>query len=59
MRTAIDKARAAGEYQWAFELLDRLIAADQDRERAIMLKAEVLRAHADAQSATELTASKA
>lgn len=67
--TAAEKARTEGEHQWALELLDRLIAADQVRDKATTLKAEVLRAYADAQincptrhyyiqCSKELTASK-
>ena len=42
----IDSARAAGEYQWALQLLDRLIHADEDADRARAAKAAVLRDHA-------------
>ena len=42
----IDAARGQGEYQWALQLLDRLIHADEDAGRACMTKAAVLRDHA-------------
>ena len=43
---AIETARAEGEYQWALQLLDRLIFADNDADSARKAKAEVLRDHA-------------
>ena len=46
---AVSKARADEDYQWALQLLDRLIYADQDADAARALKAEVLREHAVAQ----------
>ncbi len=42
----IETARADGEYQWALQLLDRLIFADVDGDRARQAKAVVLRDHA-------------
>jgi len=42
----IDAARAAGEHQWALQLLDRLIHAGEDASRARAAKAAVLRDHA-------------
>lgn len=49
MLAAIDKAREEGALQWALQLIDRLIAADQNAAQAKGLKAEVLRALADEQ----------
>jgi len=46
---AIAKAREDGAYQWALQLIDRLIHADQQATTARALKAEVLREHAVAQ----------
>ena len=42
----IGTARADGDYQWALQLLDRLILVDMDGDRARLAKAEVLRDHA-------------
>ena len=42
----IGTARTDGEYQWALQLLDRLIFADIDGAEARQAKAEVLRDHA-------------
>ncbi|MEL0196494.1 MAG: alkyl/aryl-sulfatase [Rhodobiaceae bacterium] len=42
----IGTARANGDYQWALQLLDRLILVDTDGDRARLAKAEVLRDHA-------------
>ena len=42
----IKKAKEAGEYQWALQLVDRLIYAGEMLEEAAALKAELLRAHA-------------
>lgn len=42
----IKKAKEAGEYQWALQLVDRLIYAGEMSEEAAALKAELLRAHA-------------
>lgn len=39
---AVEKAVADGEYQWALQLADRLIYADEDGDRATRLKTEVL-----------------
>ena len=44
---ASQKARADGDFQWALQLLDRLIYADQESERAVALKAKVLLEIAD------------
>jgi alkyl sulfatase BDS1-like metallo-beta-lactamase superfamily hydrolase len=45
----IEAARGSGEYQWALQLLDRLIHADEDADRARAAKAAVLRDHAVSQ----------
>ena len=45
----IEKARSDEAYQWALQLLDRFIFADIDSRAARAAKAEVLRAHAEAQ----------
>lgn len=45
----IEKARAAGDFQWALELIDRLIHAEEGGDVARQLKAKVLREHAVAQ----------
>ena len=45
----IETARADGEYQWALQLLDRLIHAGEDADRARAAKAAVLRDHAVSQ----------
>lgn len=47
--SAITKARADGEYQWALQLVDRLIRAAEDGRDARLIKAEILREHAVAQ----------
>lgn len=47
--SAFEKARAAGDHQWALQLVDRLIAAGSVPEEAKQLKAEVLKDHAVAQ----------
>ena len=47
--SAIETARSDGEYQWALQLLDRLILAEMDGGRARKAKASVLRDHAVSQ----------
>ena len=42
-------ARSNGDYQWALQLIDRLIHAAMDADRARAAKAEVLRHHAVSQ----------
>ena len=42
----IENSRGRGEYQWALQLLDRLIHAGEDVDRASAAKAAVLRDHA-------------
>lgn len=46
---AVDKAFGKDEFQWALQLVDRLIQADQGKEKALLLKAQILRAHAVSQ----------
>lgn len=46
---AVQTAQADEDYQWALQLLDRLIAADQHADQARAKKAEILRLHAVAQ----------
>ncbi len=46
---AIAKARADEDFQWALELIDRLISAEVGGADMAKMKAEVLRAHAVAQ----------
>ncbi len=45
----IQKSHADGEYQWALELVDRLLAACEHMDVARDLKAKLLRAHAVSQ----------
>ena len=45
----IENARDGGDHQWALQLLDRLIHAGEDTDRARAAKAQVLRDHAVAQ----------
>ena len=50
VKTAIDRACDKGEFQWALQLVDRLIyAADGDAPESRKLKAAILRRHAEAQ----------
>lgn len=42
----ITNAKKSGEYQWALQLVDRLISAGEMASEARALKAELLRAHA-------------
>ena len=49
VRNEIATARASGDLQWALELLDRLIYADEDAGQARRAKAEVLRELAEDQ----------
>jgi alkyl sulfatase BDS1-like metallo-beta-lactamase superfamily hydrolase len=43
------KARSEGDYQWALQLVDRLIYAGDDRDAARRMKAAILRDHAVSQ----------
>lgn len=49
VRAEIGAARAAGDHQWALQLVDRLIAAGEDAEDARATKAAILRDHAEGQ----------
>ena len=44
--TEIGKARADSDFQWALQLLDRLIQIEHEAGRARLAKADVLREHA-------------
>ena len=46
---AIAEARSEGDFQWALQLVDRLISADDGHTAALALKAEILREHAVSQ----------
>ncbi|MEM7440782.1 MAG: alkyl/aryl-sulfatase [Pseudomonadota bacterium] len=45
----IATARAGGDFQWALELIDRVIRVDPNDTSAVAIKAETLRQHAVAQ----------
>lgn len=45
----IGKARSDGDYQWALQLVDRLIHSGQEQARAKKIKAEILREFAEEQ----------
>jgi uncharacterized sulfatase len=47
--TAAQKALKNGDFQWALQLVDRLLSVDYDVVNARKLKADALRAHAVAQ----------
>lgn len=49
VRAAIDTAEAEEDYQWALQLVDRLIAANENADAARAQKARILRLHAVAQ----------
>ena len=44
-----EKALAEGDFQWALQLIDRLLAVEHEFEAATQLKAKTLRAHAVSQ----------
>ncbi len=46
---AVERARTEGDYQWALQLVDRLLHTGQGGGSAKALKAEILRKHAQAQ----------
>ncbi len=46
---ATENARSAGDYQWALQLIDRLIFSGQENSRAVKIKAEILKEYADEQ----------
>jgi uncharacterized sulfatase len=45
----IDKARSDDKYQWALQLIDRLIYVDQKSKKLKKIKAKILREHAVSQ----------
>ncbi|MEP0942420.1 MAG: alkyl/aryl-sulfatase [Rhizobiaceae bacterium] len=45
----VSKSKADGDFQWALQLIDRLICVEHDLANIRKLKAEVLRAHAVSQ----------
>ena len=45
----VEKARSAGDNQWALQLVDRLIYSGQEQNRAAKIKAKILREFADEQ----------
>jgi uncharacterized sulfatase len=45
----VNQSRANGDYQWALQLIDRLIAVEHDLAGVRKLKAEILREHAVSQ----------
>ncbi len=49
IRSAIEEASAAGDYQWALELVDRLIYSNPKDREAKKQKADLLRVHTVAQ----------
>lgn len=49
MWKAVEDARQSQDFQWALQLLDRLIHAGEDTDKARRSKAEVLRQHAASQ----------
>ncbi len=46
---ATENARSTGDYQWALQLIDRLIFSDRENSRAVKIKAEILKEYADEQ----------
>ncbi|MCY4139387.1 MAG: alkyl/aryl-sulfatase [Rhodobacteraceae bacterium] len=46
---ATENARSTGDYQWALQLIDRLIFSDRENSRAVKIKAEILKEFADEQ----------
>ncbi len=49
LMAAVEKAHSDGEYQWALQLIDRLIYLDSSNTQAIHLKADILREYAGEQ----------
>lgn len=47
--SSAEKALAEGDFQWALQLIDRLLAVEHEVEAAKQLKAKTLRAHAVSQ----------
>lgn len=46
---ATENARSAGDFQWALQLIDRLIFLDKENSRVAKIKAEILEEYADEQ----------
>ncbi len=46
---AVEKARSRGDYQWALQLIDRLIHTEEQRAKAAAIKADLLREFAGEQ----------
>ena len=49
VKSEVNKARSKGDYQWALQLIDRLICATEDTNDLDKLKAKILRQHAVSQ----------
>ena len=49
VKNEVDKARSTGDYQWALQLIDRLICSTEDTNDLDKLKAKILRQHAVSQ----------
>ena len=49
VKNEVNKARSTGDYQWALQLIDRLIFSTEDTNDLDKLKAKILRQHAVSQ----------
>jgi uncharacterized sulfatase len=49
VKNEVDTARSTGDYQWALQLIDRLICSTEDTNDLDKLKAKILRQHAVSQ----------
>ena len=49
VKNEVNKARSTGDYQWALQLIDRLICSTEDTNDLDKLKAKILRQHAVSQ----------
>ena len=49
VKSEVNKARSKGDYQWALQLIDRLICSTEDTNDLDKLKAKILRQHAVSQ----------
>ena len=49
VKNEVNKARSKGDYQWALQLIDRLICSTEDTNDLDKLKAKILRQHAVSQ----------
>ena len=49
VQNEVNKARSKGDYQWALQLIDRLICSTEDTNDLNKLKAKILRQHAVSQ----------